>query len=671
MATIASVDVALTASSVDLRRGLDQAGRATRNYTNRASSAYRTLGRDINTLRNAFFGFVAVLGAGQFLNAVDELSTLADQSAISIERFSQLSTAFQQQGLSTQQLANVFRALNTRILMFGQGTGEASDAFRELGFTFEDLQRLSPEERIFALLDALAMIEDGSRRAALASRIFGEEVGPRLNRAASIGAAGLAALADQAAPINMEDVLNIRAFNDVLVRVQASLFSLAASLSPILNLIGPIIEAIANLAANNGPALIAIFGAISAVLLGPVIRSLGLTIRAFTALSGRLLTSARDFGLLVRAGMPTGNLFFNLSGRVANYAASLRGLSVLTSASVRGLNILAISLRGVGAAFRFALGPIGLLIIGIEAIIFAFTNWDLVVRVIINSFRRFINLNIALLNVVREFLGLEPWAMFELIPPPLEDAADAADTFSDALTTVMDTATMTDDALRNLLNTLFPLEAAQRTYFENVRLLGQAFDDGLITLEQYSEALDRLRMQYQEQRDGINGVTNELSSFESAIQNAMDITDELSDLGVRAFNGLSDALTDFITTGMADFRSFAASIIRDLIRIQIQRALAFAIGGGGGSIFGAFLGRQNGGPVNAGQPYIVGEAGPELFVPNNSGRIVSNDALAQGGGGTTINITAVDTQSFQEALARDPRFVSNLVQRGNRAQGAF
>ena len=116
----------------------------------------------------------------------------------------------------------------------------------------------------------------------------------------------------------------------------------------------------------------------------------------------------------------------------------------------------------------------------------------------------------------------------------------------------MDTATMTDDALRNLLNTLFPLEAAQRTYFENVRLLGQAFDDGLITLEQYSEALDRLRMQYQEQRDGINGVTNELSSFESAIQNAMDITDELSDLGVRAFNGLSDALTDFITTGMAD-----------------------------------------------------------------------------------------------------------------------
>lgn len=226
--------------------------------------------------------------------------------------------------------------------------------------------------------------------------------------------------------------------------------------------------------------------------------------------------------------------------------------------------------------------------------------------------------------------------------------------------------------LTSLLDTLFPLDAAQRNYFENVRLLGQAYDDGLITLEQYSEALERLRVQYQEQRDSISGVTEELSSFETALEDARDITDEISDLGVRTFDGFSDALTDFVTTGMADFRRFAQSIIRDLIRIQIRRALAFAIGGGGGgSIFGSFLGRQNGGPVNAGQPYIVGEAGPELFVPNNSGRIVSNDALAQGGGGTTINITAVDTQSFQEALARDPRFVSNLVQRGNRAQGAF
>jgi hypothetical protein len=57
-------------------------------------------------------------------------------------------------------------------------------------------------------------------------------------------------------------------------------------------------------------------------------------------------------------------------------------------------------------------------------------------------------------------------------------------------------------------------------------------------------------------------------------------------------------------------------------------------------------GRAAGGPVMAGSPYIVGERGPELFVPGRSGNIVPNNALASGGdtvinGG--INITVENT----------------------------
>ena len=36
--------------------------------------------------------------------------------------------------------------------------------------------------------------------------------------------------------------------------------------------------------------------------------------------------------------------------------------------------------------------------------------------------------------------------------------------------------------------------------------------------------------------------------------------------------------------------------------------------------------RQHGGPVSAGRPYIVGEAGPEMFVPSGSGRIEPNSS---------------------------------------------
>lgn len=46
----------------------------------------------------------------------------------------------------------------------------------------------------------------------------------------------------------------------------------------------------------------------------------------------------------------------------------------------------------------------------------------------------------------------------------------------------------------------------------------------------------------------------------------------------------------------------------------------------------AFAGRAHGGPVTARTPYIVGEDGPELFVPRSSGTVVPNDALTPGGG---------------------------------------
>ena len=68
-----------------------------------------------------------------------------------------------------------------------------------------------------------------------------------------------------------------------------------------------------------------------------------------------------------------------------------------------------------------------------------------------------------------------------------------------------------------------------------------------------------------------------------------------------------------------------------------------------------FMKRASGGPVNAGSPYIVGEQGPELFVPSGYGRIMdafstskallSNTGGSMGGGGSnvTINVNVAPT----------------------------
>ena len=125
----------------------------------------------------------------------------------------------------------------------------------------------------------------------------------------------------------------------------------------------------------------------------------------------------------------------------------------------------------------------------------------------------------------------------------------------------------------------------------------------------------------------------------------------LSELGSRAFDGFSDSLTDFVFTGMANFRDFARSIIRDLIRIQIRAQLVqlFSAASGGGGLFAGFF--QNGGFIPRGQFGIVGEAGPEIVrgpaeVTSASG---TEEILSGAGGGNiTINVSAIDASSFTD-----------------------
>jgi len=153
-------------------------------------------------------------------------------------------------------------------------------------------------------------------------------------------------------------------------------------------------------------------------------------------------------------------------------------------------------------------------------------------------------------------------------------------------------------------------------------------------------------------------------------EKAMDVGGQISDAMQNAFSGMEDALVSFVMTGKADFKSLANSIISDLIRIQIRSMLGGMFGGGGGFNFLSLLGlgggigsrttiaggatgglRANGGPVSANSPYIVGEKGPELFMPGSSGSIVPNNALGgNSGGGVTINQTINISTGVQQTV---------------------
>ena len=126
-------------------------------------------------------------------------------------------------------------------------------------------------------------------------------------------------------------------------------------------------------------------------------------------------------------------------------------------------------------------------------------------------------------------------------------------------------------------------------------------------------------------------------------KNATDIFGNIRKATMGWLDGLSSKLTESIMTGKANFKDFAKSIISDIINMMVK-ALLFQAIISGMKAMGMDVSwltastKAAGGGVNSGQPYLVGENGPELFMPTGSGNIVNNPGSI---GGTNVNLSLV------------------------------
>lgn len=117
----------------------------------------------------------------------------------------------------------------------------------------------------------------------------------------------------------------------------------------------------------------------------------------------------------------------------------------------------------------------------------------------------------------------------------------------------------------------------------------------------------------------------------------------VADFGAQMGFTFTSAFEDAILAGQkfSDvLRSLGQDIARMILRESVTAPLGKAIGGALGGIFGGIFGgaRAEGGPVSGGSAYLVGERGPELFVPNMNGGIVPNHAIAGTSGDTIVNV---------------------------------
>ena len=84
-----------------------------------------------------------------------------------------------------------------------------------------------------------------------------------------------------------------------------------------------------------------------------------------------------------------------------------------------------------------------------------------------------------------------------------------------------------------------------------------------------------------------------------------------------------------------------------------------------------YQGRKTGGLVQKGQPYQVGEAGVEAFVPNQTGTIIPNRNMGGGGGPVNVNfnINTVDAQGMDELLTSRRGTITNIIREATQQNG--
>jgi len=218
---------------------------------------------------------------------------------------------------------------------------------------------------------------------------------------------------------------------------------------------------------------------------------------------------------------------------------------------------------------------------------------------------------------------------------------------------------------------------------ENLRKVGQA------TIDLKQQTIDA-------QRTFEYGWTQAFNSYMDNGTNAARIA---GDMFNSVTNNMNSAIDNFVNTGKFKFSSLARSIIQDLIKIDMKAQASKIFGGSGGGglmdmvkgLFGGgsglsanavglqtsvlgYGGYAEGGNPPIGVPSIVGENGPELFIPKSAGTVIPNGQMSGMMGGQTVNyngpyiasMNSIDTQSGVQFLAKNKQTIWASYQSANR-----
>ena len=234
------------------------------------------------------------------------------------------------------------------------------------------------------------------------------------------------------------------------------------------------------------------------------------------------------------------------------------------------------------------------------------------------------------------------------------------------------------------------LEKTFREFLANIDVQAEinkeAFNEMMAAIEEANKAAEQNKNKFEETGIAIkDGITKPLEKLTDL---SLQIT-KILDKGIKGFSrGIAESIVlgkelnktfkDLARTLAVEVLSTMIEIIaRKLTELAIEKAITqqkqiqavfSKIGGFFGLDFGLFgigsgsIFRDKGGAVSKGKPFVVGERGPELFIPNQTGQITQS---ARGMGGSPVNVSfninTVDASGFSDLLQRSRGTITQII----------
>nr|WP_298924911.1 tail tape measure protein [uncultured Erythrobacter sp.] len=184
---------------------------------------------------------------------------------------------------------------------------------------------------------------------------------------------------------------------------------------------------------------------------------------------------------------------------------------------------------------------------------------------------------------------------------------------------------------------------------------------------------DQLEELVIEVRATTDGFSQDLDGMRGALDSSL--LDGFGKAGTVLERGLLSAIKRG-SLGFEDLKRVAFNALDSIASHALKSGLSDLFGEGTGGGLGSLLGqtvgalfglpgRATGGPVSPGRGYLVGENGPELFVPTSSGRVEANQSLSGGRRDVRVAIQLASPRgtSAPTAMQRSSRQVASAVRR--------